>query len=66
MSGSGFGRKKEMRGPWTAERMREGGWDGGTVPPWRNGFLGSDIVVADWAERAGENVERRGLNEARK
>ena len=49
MSGSGSGRKKEMRGPWTAERMREGGggWDGGTVPPWRNGFLGSDIVVAE-------------------
>ena len=69
MSGSGSGRKKEMRGSVDfggregGPSEGEGGRDGGTVPSWRNGFLGSDIVVADWAEKEGE---RRGLNEARK
>ena len=29
----------------------------GTVPSWRNGFLGSDIVVADWAERGADRRE---------
>ena len=46
MSGSESGRKKEMRGPWTAERKREGeGKMEGLSRRGEIGFLGRTLLL---------------------
>ena len=55
--GSGWGRKKRDEGSVDCGVRTGRPSDRQTVPSWRNGFLGSDIVVADWTESGGEGRE---------